>query len=406
MEIDTAMAARFLAALADDDVHTFQTFDDSKRGIRGLTRILHGTFERHAHLLQSLNLKGAGVFVMVNRGDGMGRKADNVTGCRALFVDLDGSPIEPVLDAPIPPRIVVESSQGKWHAYWPVADLPPMHFTASQKVLAGLFRADQRVHDKPRVMRLPGFFHNKAKPFQTRLVRVESLPLTWAEMAQAFALREHTRLPNAIADGDRNTTLFKLAASAKRKGVPEEQQVAKALLVNARRCNPPLSEAEVRAAVASGYNTGSWGSLPLPLELLEAPAFKALDDSSRMLAILSYRRADSFNAGCIALPWSELAEWFPREKTFLTVRQRLVDSGLMTLTKEAVPAMPRKGRGPKPNFYQLAIPPFSAPYSNGQIPPESATPEALQAVASEALDSAMEAGAVFRRCKSAASAHG
>lgn len=395
MEIDLAAAARFLAALSPDNVHTFQTFDDSKRGAKGLTRILHGTFERHAQLLQSLNLKGAGVFVMVNRGDGMGRKADNVTGCRALFVDLDGSPIEPVLAAPIAPRIVVESSPNKWHAYWPVADLPPAHFTASQKALAALYDADPKVHDRPRVMRLPGFLHNKAEPFQTRLVRADGLPLTWGEMAQAFTLNDRTRLPDAIADGERNATLFKLAASAKQKGVPEEQQVAKALQVNARRCHPPLPDDEVLAVVASAYRSGTWGSLPLPLELLESDAFKALDQGARVLAVFCYRRADCFNAGCITLPHSELAAWFPREKTFEEVRKRLVDSGLLTLAKQGTKAMPRKGRGPTPNHYQLAIPPLSAPYSNSRIPPLSARPEALQAVASEALDSAPEANGHF-----------
>lgn len=170
MEIDTAEAARFLAALSGDTLHTFQTFGEASRGSRSLNRVLHGTLQRHAVALSSLNLKGAGAFVMVNRGDGMGRKADNVTACRALFVDLDGAPLAPVLAGPIRPRIVVESSPARWHCYWPVADLPPDRFSAAQKALALRFGGDPKVCDKPRVMRLPGFWHNKGEPFRTRIV--------------------------------------------------------------------------------------------------------------------------------------------------------------------------------------------------------------------------------------------
>src|SRR3970040_586374 len=119
-----ADAVRFLAALAPDGELTFQTFDDAKRGRRELTRIVHGSYGRQAGALAGLNGKGAGVFVMVNRGDGNGRKVENVTAVRAVFLDLDGAPLAPVLAAPIRPPIVCESSPGKHHAYWPVAAMP------------------------------------------------------------------------------------------------------------------------------------------------------------------------------------------------------------------------------------------------------------------------------------------
>lgn len=377
MDIDTAMAARFLTALTGDSVHTFQTLDDKKAGRRGLIRILHGTFSRQANTLATLNAKGAGVYVMVNRGDGMGRKADNVTGCRALFLDLDGSPIEPVLSAPIPPRIVVESSPGKWHAYWPIVDLPPGQFSAAQVALASMFDGDPVVHDKPRVMRLPGFLHNKATPFQTRLQKCEVAPLTWQEMADAFDLSRRMTLPAVIPEGERNSTLFKLAKSAAAKGVPEPAQLAKAMKVNAERCAVPLSEAEVAATVASAYKTRG-GGFGIPAELVDSAAFMALDDAARLLLILAYRRADGFNGGIVTLPHSELRDWFPRKNTFQNTRKRAVASGLLTIVKPASPAMPRKGKGPTPTFYRLAIGALSAPYYQSLIGALSAPPEALQ----------------------------
>jgi hypothetical protein len=43
-----------------------------------------------------LNREGAGVFVTVNETDLKGRTAKNITSVRAVFVDLDGAPLEPV----------------------------------------------------------------------------------------------------------------------------------------------------------------------------------------------------------------------------------------------------------------------------------------------------------------------
>jgi hypothetical protein len=235
MEIDTTQAARFLAALSSDSSYTFQTIDSRKPVRRGMTLVLHGSFAKLENRLADLNNKGSGIFVMVNRGDLHGRKADNVVGTRALFVDLDGAPLEPVLAAPIPPRIVIETSPGKWHCYWPVLDMPLDRFSPAQKMLALQFAGDESVHDKPRVMRMPGFMHLKGQPFLSKLVTCEDKPLTWDEMNQAFDLSRNYTLPSQIKEGERNTTIFKLAQSASRKGVPESSQLSRALLVNERR---------------------------------------------------------------------------------------------------------------------------------------------------------------------------
>ena len=108
---------------------------------------------------------------MVNEGDGKGRTESNVTRVRAHFVDLDGAPIEPVLEAGAPPNIVVESSPKKWHAYWLVSDSALPDFKPRQQTMAAQFAGDPSVNDLPRVLRMPGFWHLKETPFQTRLVR-------------------------------------------------------------------------------------------------------------------------------------------------------------------------------------------------------------------------------------------
>lgn len=172
---DLQMAERFLKVLDSCGVFTFQTFDDNKnRKNPALAKVFHGTFQEHQDSLCKLNGMGAGVFVMVNEGDGVRkserntcRTNDNVIRVRAIFVDLDGTPIEPVLEAKPPPHLTVESSPGKWHCYWLVTGCPIEKFKQIQISLATKFGGDKKVNDHARVLRLPGFYHQKSTPFQS-----------------------------------------------------------------------------------------------------------------------------------------------------------------------------------------------------------------------------------------------
>jgi RecA-family ATPase len=174
-----AEAERFLAALAPGATRfTFQTFDDNKdRKDGSLARVIHGTLAEHWDDLQRLNAQGAGIFITVNATDFKGRTAKNVVSVRALFADLDGAPLGPVLASAPAPQIIVESSPDKWHSYWLARDIALKEFTILQKALATRFGGDPAVHDLPRVMRLPGFVHQKsATPFVTRIMRIVEAP--------------------------------------------------------------------------------------------------------------------------------------------------------------------------------------------------------------------------------------
>ena len=175
----------------DADIFTFQTFDENAtRKARTLARILHGTIDQHFAQLEDLNRKGAGIFVTINRTDGKGRGHHNIIGVRAVFVDLDGSHLGPVMSWALPPHIAVESSPGRYHAYWLVnGTVTPTDFGDLQKRLAKLFDGDPAVHDLPRVLRLPGFFHRKRRPFRTRIVHLNrTLPrYSVSELSTALA---------------------------------------------------------------------------------------------------------------------------------------------------------------------------------------------------------------------------
>ncbi len=176
---------------SEADFFTFQTFDDnSKRKDRQLARVLHGTLDEHYQELCHLQSKGAGVFITINETNGQGRAAQHILKVRALFVDLDGSPLEPILSAPIEPHLIVESSPNRYHVYWFINDCPLGRFSAIQKQLAERFKGDSCVHDLARVMRLVGFIHQKYEAYQTRVIEDRcTLPIPFSEFEAKFGLQ-------------------------------------------------------------------------------------------------------------------------------------------------------------------------------------------------------------------------
>jgi hypothetical protein len=163
LTFNRADAEAFLAALDPAATSwTFLTFDDNKkREDKNLTRVLPGTLGSRWDLLANLNRRGAGIFVVVNATDGEGIAAANVKRIRSLFVDLDGAPL-PAADAfHVRPHVVIESSPGRWHCYWLVTNCDPKQFEALQRRLIRHYGGDAKITNTNRVMRLPGFVHQK-----------------------------------------------------------------------------------------------------------------------------------------------------------------------------------------------------------------------------------------------------
>lgn len=171
LQPDVDMAKRFLTLIANsqETPFTFQIFSD-KKDVNLPAQVLSGSIETLEETLVRSNQAGSGVFVTINQTDGRGRKTENIVQVRAVFVDLDGSPIQPILDAPLSPHVVIESSPGRYHAYWVIEGLDREHFSSVQKQLIERFQADPQVHDLARVMRLPGFYHQKGAPFLTKII--------------------------------------------------------------------------------------------------------------------------------------------------------------------------------------------------------------------------------------------
>lgn len=316
---DHAEAARLLRLIAGDGPVTFQTFDESGQVKREkLTKILHGTLQQNGVRLDSLNSDGAGVFFMLNRGDGKGRAAKNVMDVRALFADLDGAPLKPVKDGPLQPHAVVETSPGKYHAYWCVEGVPLEAFKPLQKAIAARFRSDPSVNDLCRLARLPGFFHRKhgGAPFLSRIVELVDLPrYTLEQVKTAFPValsRQHATkrregIADVIAKGERNTSLLQLARGFVNKGFALPEASQRIQRINAERCDPPLCATEVDEIVHKAFSVAPKGNLPLPLIVFDSPAYRSLPGNAQAIVNMAYRRLAEGGDGTVCLSPADLA---------------------------------------------------------------------------------------------------
>ena len=248
---------------------TLQTFCDRGENKR-LIRVIHfdkltETMERH---LKSMNADGAGVYMSINETDGKGRCAVNVKRVRAVFADLDGAPLEPTLE--YHPSLIVESSPGRYHAYWFAQDVPLNGFTALQKNIIRMFKGDPSVHDLSRVLRVPGFFHQKSKiPFLSRVCGgsgdmfsyrdlvsffpPETVPQWSAKRYQldkkSMSMQEF-RGKYGVENGERNEHVLKIIGGMIKRGCKWDYITAEAFR-DGRACNPPLEDKEIEAVLRS-----------------------------------------------------------------------------------------------------------------------------------------------------------
>jgi len=164
-EFDLEALRDFLLDLggSEDEPLHFQLIPEGvlrKKAASPLLRV--GPLKQLQGALREANDHGYGVFFAVNKCQGEQRKAENVVQVRAVFVDLDGAPLEPVYHGPLEPHYIIETSPGHYHVYWLVTDDFPLdRFKRVQKGLISVFDGDRAVCDLPRVMRLPGSINHK-----------------------------------------------------------------------------------------------------------------------------------------------------------------------------------------------------------------------------------------------------
>jgi hypothetical protein len=242
--------ARFLRRLdAGNDAWHFRTLPgthDNKRA---------GTLDEHAAWLAAENAAGRNVFAVVNAG---GQTGKEIVRVRAVFADLDGSPLGPILACALQPHIVVASSPGKWHVYWIVDGLPLAQFAGVQRAIAARFGSDATVADLPRLMRLPGFMHLKGEPFLSRIERLHDAPdYSAAQLLAEFppiaktATAPAPREPGAVVEEGRHDDMVALARKLVLSGLSGAEATATlATMADAGRWSREMGVGEMARAVA------------------------------------------------------------------------------------------------------------------------------------------------------------
>lgn len=347
-------AEAFLSALAPDGELTFQTFDDAKSGTKGLSCVLHGSFGQHANRLEALNDRGAGCFVMVNRGDMTGRRERNVQAARAVFLDLDGAPLEPVMTAPLTPAITCESSPGKYHAYWPVADMPLSAFRVAQQALAAKYGGDPKVCDLPRVMRIPGFMHRKATPHRSRLLHCDPVkPWIWSDFAERMGLAQLSpkRDARVYVEGERNDAMFRFACGLKREGHPMDTALRRAAVANQSCYLPPLEWAEVLTIFQSVYKRESVGYIQLPYSLLDDPDYLTLPSDGKAFLSALLRQHNGINNGMLTFTCDDALRWGMDKRRRRNAATSVEQAGFVEYTQRGMAGC--KGRRAIPDRFRL-----------------------------------------------------
>ena len=181
------------------------------------------------------------------------------TGC--VVLDPDGEQGERELAqlhaelGPLPPTVEVITGRGRhlWYRH-----RRPVEQTALAPKL------DVRVGGKGYVV-VPPSLHESGKRYRWKtngltFQGIPFLPDAWESRLtrRETGVRRLQQGGTAILDGERNTALASVAGSLRRIGLDEEELAASLLVINDRRCRPPLERDEVEriAHSISRYDTG------------------------------------------------------------------------------------------------------------------------------------------------------
>jgi hypothetical protein len=167
-----------------------------------LARIIHSSLADCAETLERLNRMKAGAFVTVNTTNLKGRHKTDITQIVGWHVDLDfkdavaSVDVQTILDSlPLKPTMVVRTPGGL-HLYWLAVDPLPCdgktrwleheaELKAIQRTLSD-FGADKAACTVERVLRIPGFLHQKSTPTLVELLSVDGPRYTRDQIREAF----------------------------------------------------------------------------------------------------------------------------------------------------------------------------------------------------------------------------
>lgn len=277
-QIKLEEATKFLEMLdPNTDQFCFRTFDDDpERKNKHLTGMFEKSFGSIEAILKLKNKLGAGVFVAVNDG---GQSDKEIHTIRIIVADTDGAPVDPLINA-LKPHMVIETSPDKFHVYWIVSDCEVGSFEPIQEAIADKYGTDPSVSNPSRVMRIPGFFHNKSEPFLTSIKQADTdLPsYTVDEVVDGLGIKVGRKsnkvvlkkkplksgtginsafvgfdpytMPDKVPEGRRNSALLAHVGHLRKQEISENEIAKRARSFNQERCKPPMDDSEVEDIIS------------------------------------------------------------------------------------------------------------------------------------------------------------
>lgn len=157
-----------LTGRGDTAIH-WQIFHDSNKS-ENFAKSIYASHDDEEHTLFRFQQEGCGIYITINETDGVARQTGNIKSCRACFIDGDNQNLPQQWGCY--PNMIVGRNNTQWHAYWfidPTTDFEK--WRKFQYQLGIYYRVKDRIHDLPRVMRAPGYYHLK-DPLNPQLYQI------------------------------------------------------------------------------------------------------------------------------------------------------------------------------------------------------------------------------------------
>lgn len=256
---------------------------------------LLGSLDRYESKLVDLNEQGRGIFVTINCGS----RQKKIYKARAIWLEDDGPGIVPELA----PSFTVESSPNKFHHYW-LIDGGTEDFAKWQiimNVMVSKYKSDNAAKDLKRVLRIPGFYHQKSDPFRCKLNADNPIRYDWGQLCEFF-LKDHVEVKQAeeentfdplkaindiISGTDFHASGVSLAMRYANKGLPKAEMIAilNSLMTQARGT---CDEIRWKARVSEIPKWVNSAITKLALEKDEEPAEVQVSESLSRYTSLSW----------------------------------------------------------------------------------------------------------------------
>lgn len=221
--------------------------------------------------LETLNDNGAGIFMVINECDGLGRKQENIIRIRAIVADFD-DPNKELPEFTLEPSIIVETSKNRYHVAWLSDNIPIEGFRQLQEGLIYKYNSDHAFKSTSQAVRVPGFYHNKGKRFMSNIVHYTGKKYDFGLLTESFPpkpvkqwsapqfkkdlysnQKEFTGKRGVSTPG-RNAHVIKCIGGMIARGLSYAEIEAEVYL-EAESCSPPLDAFDIKNLLKSarGY---------------------------------------------------------------------------------------------------------------------------------------------------------